>query len=373
MKMCFLTNVEYNDKGIGINYKITQQIKEFMKVGFKTEYIKYSYDLSGIKKIMYHFSFFHKKENNEVLKKVKDADVLYIRYFRVNQNFIQLLKNIKRENPNIYIIVEIPTYPYDYELNKYSISLLNDKLFRLFLKRYINKIITFSNDDEIFGVPTLVISNGVDLIRIKQREIKYSNNHIDIIAIAQIAFWHGFDRIIEGLNIYYKKNGKEKINIHIVGDGPNELIQNLKDRVKKYDLSERVLFYGNKMGAELDDIYEKCNMAFDSLGRHRSKIFYNSTLKGKEYLAKGLPIISGVETELDKEKDYKYYLRVPADDSPVDFFSVCKFYHDIYDSTNEKVISDTIRKFCSDKYDFSSTFKIVIDDCLNNIKCSEPK
>jgi hypothetical protein len=54
--------------------------------------------------------------------------------------------------------------------------------------------------------------------------------------------------------------------------------------------------------SSLNDIYNISDIAIDSLGRHRSNVMYNSTLKGKEYCAKGLPIVSGVKTEFDYDE-----------------------------------------------------------------------
>lgn len=42
------------------------------------------------------------------------------------------------------------------------------------------------------------------------------------------------------------------------------------------------------------------------MGRHRSGVSFNSSLKGKEYCAKGLIIVSGVKTELDLDGEFLY-------------------------------------------------------------------
>ena len=99
----------------------------------------------------------------------------------------------------------------------------------------------------------------------------------------------------------------------------------------------------------------------DSMGRNRTNVFYNSTLKGKEYLAKGLPIISGVKTELD-HMDFPYYLRVPADDTPLDFARVIQFYHEIYDRKSEAEVAEEIRDFCRLHFEFRQTFQPVLDE-----------
>ena len=77
-------------------------------------------------------------------------------------------------------------------------------------------------------------------------------------------------------------------------------------------------------------------------------------------MAKGLPVISGVETELDKEFEFPYYLRVSADESPVDFCCIEKFYNQIY--KNDENVGEKIRRFCEEKFDLKHTFMPIMDD-----------
>lgn len=83
-------------------------------------------------------------------------------------------------------------------------------------------------------------------------------------------------------------------------------------------------------------------------------------------MAKGLPSISGVKTELDSMNEYEYYLRIPADDTPVDFNSVAEFYHKIYDNGRSvSEIAFEIRKYCETLFEFSKSFDPVIEEYKN--------
>ena len=92
----------------------------------------------------------------------------------------------------------------------------------------------------------------------------------------------------------------------------------------------------------LEDVglYDKADIALDCMGRHRVGVYYNSSLKGKEYCAYGVPIISGVETELDQRKEFQYYLRVPADDTILDMDDIVNYYHKCYDGTSPSELAD---------------------------------
>lgn len=93
------------------------------------------------------------------------------------------------------IFLEIPTYPYDQEYFsiKEKIELYTDKLFRHTFCKYVDAIITYSNDTEIFGKRTIRLSNGIDFNHIPLRNsTKNIDNELHLIGVAEIHFWHWF-------------------------------------------------------------------------------------------------------------------------------------------------------------------------------------
>lgn len=76
---------------------------------------------------------------------------------------------------------------------------------------------------EIWGVKALRIFNSVDISQnpmIKNCFSKTVNDEpIRLIGVAQLAFWHGYDRIITGLAEYYKNSSNSKaVYFDIVGN-----------------------------------------------------------------------------------------------------------------------------------------------------------
>ena len=61
--------------------------------------------------------------------------------------------------------------------------------------------------------------------------------------------------------------------------------------IDRYDLKDKVIFHGALFGAELDDVFNQCQFAIGSLGRHRSGITRIKTLKNREYATRGIPFI----------------------------------------------------------------------------------
>jgi glycosyltransferase involved in cell wall biosynthesis len=278
---------------------------------------------------------------------------------------IKSLGKIKRIRPDIKILIEIPTYPYDNEI-KFSLLdsmlILKDRWNRRKLHKFVDCVLTYSKDRSIFQIPAMQLSNAVDSNSIMAKDITEPGDKINLIAVARFVLWHGYDRFLNGLKEYYSsdKVDKKDIVLHLVGDGPE--IDRYRSLVDEFQLKDHVLFHGRKVGKELDDIYNKCEIGLDAMGRHRSNVYFNSTLKGKEYGAKGLPIISGVETEFDSDKAFRYYMRVPADESNVDIDEVINFYNNIYCSGESKEnVVKSIRDYTRNNFDVSVAWKKVAD------------
>ena len=94
------------------------------------------------------------------------------------------------------IALEIPTYPYDAEFAQSpavrKLKLRIDRMFRCRMARYIDRIVTFSDDTEIFGRPTIRISNGIDFRSIPLKTQVHGDHHnLRLLAVANIHFWHG--------------------------------------------------------------------------------------------------------------------------------------------------------------------------------------
>lgn len=287
-------------------------------------------------------------------------EIVYIRYvYMANPCFIKFLKKIKEKN--IKVILEVPTYPYDKELVHKDIirqiKYFIERKYRDKMCNYVDKIITFSDDDEIFGIKTIKISNGIDPneIPIIDKNVKKSINEINFIGVAGIAFWHGFDRFILSMVEYYKNNPKEIIKFHIVGDGDKEVVNNLKKLVKENKLEDYVTFYGYKSGKKLDDIYNDSDIAIGSLGFFRTGDIMGSTLKVREYCARGIPFIIGYK-DISLNKELKFYYEVSNDETLLDLNKILEWYE------NLNVKSEEIRKFAIENLSWDKQIKIILEN-----------
>lgn len=287
-----------------------------------------------------------------------DADFLYIRQVYHDASFVRYIKAIKRHNPKVKIIYEIPTYPYDKEsgVSLASFSFVaKERLNRKRLAKYIDRIVTFYNQKEIWGVPCIGLINGYDFSAVDLPK-RTRNDTINVISVAQTAFWHGYDRFLAGLSQYYENGGSENIVYNYVGNFPPEHQQ----FVKEHNLENHVIFHGRMSGKPLYEMFARSFLGIDILGGHRKDYPVSSTLKSREYCAYGLPMITSSPVDfLPADSDYQ--LVVPYDDSPVDMEAVVRYYHALYDGKDCNDVAAEIREFAKSRCDMTITMKPVAE------------
>lgn len=349
----------------GIVKKIFNQIQLFNNVGFEIDYYNpYANRNQKIYKVERRLPFAYLHPWDIHINELKKFDFLYVRKAGfMDGDLILFFKKIKKINPKIKIVMEIPTYPYEKENRdiKYIPLMIKDKKWCIKLNEFVDRVITYSTDKQIFGIPTINISNAISYQEEKRKVILHSlyKNTIEMIACSVCSYWHGYDRALKGLVDYYKGSTPYKIVLHIVGEGQE--LSHYKEFVRRNNLSDKVIFHGFLKGEELDSVYNRCVIGLDSMGRHRSGVYYNSSLKGKEYVAKGLIVVSGVTCELDYDLSYKYYIRVPADDTDIDFNSIINKFEDLIKKESLDVIQKNIMSYAQDHYDYSVAMNEVVE------------
>lgn len=287
---------------------------------------------------------------------------VYIRsFYNTNPSLLKMLKRLKAAG--VKIVMEIPTYPYDNELDGagiiYKPLFFIHKLLRNRLKHYLTRIVTFSDFKEIHGVKTINISNGVDFESIKVKSGPNDVTHkFNLIGVADIHYWHGFDRVIKGLGEYYKINRKVEVIFDIVGDGVSAEVHKLAELTQSLKLGIYVNFHGNCFGDKLDRLFEQADFGIASLARHRSQITKIKTLKNREYAARGIPFIY---SEIDDDfENMPYIMKAPADESPIDIQAILDFYNSL------KLTPGEIRESIVDTLSWKVQMQKVIDETFND-------
>ena len=293
-----------------------------------------------------------------------DADFLYIRQVYHDASFVRYLRAIRRQNPKIKIIYEVPTYPYLTEQKTSAANAAFRKKEARWAPRtakYLDRIVTFYDQDEIWGVPCLKLQNGFDFSQAELPD-RPAPHDVQIISVSATAFWHGYDRLIEGIHQFYAKGGTEQITYHVVGN----ILPELQKMVHDNHLEDHVIFHGRQSGEALQKLYKQCYLGVDVLGGHRKDYPISSSLKSREYAAYGLPILTSSPVDY-LPRDYEYQLLVPYDDSPVNMESVLEFYHKIYDTDDPDQSAQKIRAYAETRCDMKNTMKPVADWLLEEM------
>lgn len=367
----FTTANKANPITIGIFKKMYGQFKAFSKHGMDCYFL-------------YKDNFYLVMENistQEIVRRIPQStldfynrafemimeispNLTYIRKMLVDHRVLGFLQKLKIQK-GMKIIMEFPTLPYDQEIKGSIISNI-DKHCRKELKKYVDIAVNYNKYDTVFGIPAICVINAIDVENIPVSNSKYSENVIHMIAVASLANWHGYDRLIEGLAEYNRnKNLDIKVYFHIVGDeqipGVRSSLQNL---IQKYRLQDMVILHGSKIGADLDYLFNQSHIAIGSLGFHRTGVKCGSTLKEQEYCARGLPFINAFEN-IAFDLDYKYKLTFPGDETSIDVEKIISFYNHIIQDQDYKA---RIRKYAEDHLTWEHSLEPVFDWVKNNVQ-----
>ena len=326
--------------------KSLKEIDTFSYPNFAT------FDSSGrLRKIR---SFFRYNSFLTFLDKIIDLKKINVLYYRIAHPSNKLFNLAKKRN--LIKIIEIPTYPFEKDFKKSLEYNLFWKKRMEKLKDFADIIVAISFDNTLnVDKKFVLISNGIRLEDIKiKRENK--NIFINLISIAVVGRWHGYDRIIRGLHEYYKNNPAKEVYYHCVGEGPE--LENLKNLVKELKLEKYVIFHGTKTGEELDKIVDEANIAFGSLGFHRTGLTGGSPLKAREYCARGIPFVIAYE-DWDFSETFPFVYRIPKDDTPVDVSQVIKWYENLIKEHPNYSIE--MRKYAEENLTWDAKMKPVVE------------
>ncbi len=370
-KLLFYTKINFgNVANVGIKNKIVSQVKAFRNLGVEPHLFYFENDdfyLQGnetqfketIKSKLHFLWFLYFGCLNRI--NFKEYSYLYIRHFLTNPFFLIMLWRIKRQNPKLKIFLELPTYPYKFENNNLGfisrVSQMIDSFCTIFFKYFVTQIVTFSADDSIFGIPTIKIDNGVEVEKYSAIEpIHQKGKQIHLLGLANVQFWHGFDRLIEGIKNYQAENPKGvEFIFHIVGK--SDLIEILKLKVKALNLQSSVIFHGFLNGKELEKMFANCHVGISTLALHRIHLTHASPLKSREFTSRGLPFVLGHEDD-GFPKDYPFILKVANDDTPVKMEQIIAFIGKL---ATYPIYWITMNKYAKDNFTWECKLKNVVD------------
>ena len=349
--------------------KVFDEIKAFKNAGFEMRHVNFSPVETGFRRshigkgICAAIPFMYIFSKYEYDISFDGYDFYYFRFEAADRYLIKLLKQLKTHNPRSKIIIEFPDYPNTTWMTMpiYLPLLLKDIAARRKYRKYVDRFAVLNPIyKEIYGVKTVPYMNGIDVSRIPTRKPESNKAGIDIMGISTTFPVHGYDRLIRSLAQYYVDGNKRTIVFHVVGDGPGPELGKYKELVRKYDLDERVIFEGRLTGDNLYSLYNKCDLAVELLAPFRKGLETSSSLKSREYLSVGIPIITACKIDILEGEDFRYLLRFENNETLMDIKKIVMFYDEIYGRESQMEVVSKIRRFAEDHCSYDNTLKSVI-------------
>ena len=303
----------------------------------------------------------------EIIKECQ-VDCLYSRFGAFSYDSYKLYSQL--HSLNVRVLLEIPTYPLKQRWNSVrqsfksgnyilalkdiyanTIGSLGIPLF----KKCVDRIVNNNGFKSIWGIPVLQISNGIDVSTIPDKPRKYKpSNQIKVMSVANIANWHGFDRLICGLAEYYKTPRETMVKVEIAG--PGQEVELLTDLSKRLNVDQYISFLGPVVGEELDRMFDRSDVGISVLGVHRVNMKKCDSLKAREFCARRLPFLT---EEAESQYVGKPFVKiVPSNESPINILEVVSFYNSIAEHPE---YLDEMRSFAETKCDWKYAMKPVLD------------
>ncbi|WP_026375621.1 glycosyltransferase [Aestuariibacter salexigens] len=238
-------------------------------------------------------------------------------------------------------VVEFPTFPYEKEIRDLRLRAI-DQSHAKQIGKYTDYVCSWNPAEEIYNVPNIRFDNK---IRIVDKNISQSkapliaeDGVIRMLSVANIMFWHGFDRLLKGIANYIQKSRAVPIELTIVGAG--EGLVELQTLTQALGLQNIVSFEGFKPESDLKPYFDAASVCIGSLGLHRIGISENSTLKIRNYIANGLPVVMSSKDRDLSEFDWIHF--EGPDDTDIDVAAVVEF---VQQANQHPHIRRDIRRF----------------------------
>ena len=319
---------------LGVARKISDQMAALGNAGLPLELLcirhgaisigeKAPSPVGAIRRRLVHHLHFHKAFRDAA----EHADFVYIRYQGAPPDFISSLRQLRRTRPDLPILIEFPSWPYHTErksVRQKLAGMLQDRGTGQ-LAGVVDRIVTFSQQTDILNIPTLRTDNGVAVTDLPVKPVPEKDSPITLVGVANLSFWHGYDRIIAGLAEYTPGAGMPDVQFDIAGGGAE--LPKLRAQIERLGLQKTARLLGPVHGQDLDDLLNKAHIGISSIGMHRLDVD-TSNIKSREFCARGLPFCIGYP-DGDFPADFPLVHHVCANDSPVDIARLVNWYKDL--------------------------------------------
>lgn len=191
------------------------------------------------------------------------------------------------------------------------------------------------------ALPARTVANGIEVAAIANTGfVPYDGHELRLVVLcSSYAVWHGVDRLLAGLRAY---RGNRRIVIDMIGNGSGA--PGTEEQIGSATLRH----HGHLSGAPLSDAMRRATVGIGTLAFFRTGLQQGASLKTREYIARGMPLVLGYE-DVDVPADCPFVLQVPSDDSALSIDAVIAFAERV---SAEAGLAATIRTFAENVLDW---------------------
>lgn len=290
---------------------------------------------------------------NDKVREILQSDeskFIYFRYPNGYKDGLEGLLPIIKQYDNI-IFEHNTKEEEDAKKNNHPNALNQEVLFGRKLIGMAKGLVTVTNEIAEYqkkraGLDNLkveAIGNGInvsDYPLAKQQELF---DKFDMVFVGYIALHHGIERMFAGMRDY---QGSYKLRLFIAGKSFNSSYQDyLYKLTEDYGIKDNVIWLGELSKSELDRFFDISHIAIGSLGWHRIDQPEAATLKTREYLSRGLPLVID-HKDIDIYENCEFVFKASYDEQPIKIESLISFVQNLH------VTNKDIRAFAFEKLDW---------------------
>lgn len=311
------------------------------------------------------YAFKHNFNRFSVLDEIdlEKYDYIILRYPKADASGIKYFKNhkiITEHHTNEFVELKMEA--------KYSKNVLYKLLKHLrasLEKRYAPKVLKHAKGiigvspeivecekEKAGNLPAKTFSNGITVSDIKQTGfVPFDGKTLNIVLpTSSEMFFYGIGRILKSIENY---TGKVDIKLHLLG----------KWHSRQFIKNKKIIYHGTLNGSDYNNLMEKMNLGMGTFALYRLKKQQASTLKARDFTARGLPFVLAYHDICFDENPpkMKFYKQFSNNPNPIDFNEVIEFAEYISSPSMRENLSNYMRDYATQYLDWSIIMQKYID------------
>lgn len=167
------------------------------------------------------------------------------------------------------------------------------------------------------------------------------------------ADFNGLDRLFMGMATY---KGNTKLHLRLYGRN----LESEKRQIQEYGIQEMVELNDFIDKERIDEIMNSVDLGVGALGVHRKGLKSTTTIKAREYFARGLPFFFGHNDPdfSSSSAAMNFCLEYEANDEPIDIEQLIQWYSNLEDQQN---LPEKMHQFAVENLDYTIKMKRLLE------------